>query len=68
MMNFRTGFSPRGMLIQLQGKQSDAADRNVIEYLQSYFGRKSFDIEWNDAEHFVQELWNAWNALWQDRS
>jgi hypothetical protein len=68
MMNFRTGFSPRGMLIQLQDKKNEASDANAIEYLKSYFGRKSFDIEWSDAAHFVQELWNEWDALRQDRS
>ena len=84
MMNFRTVFSPRGMLIQLQGKKNEAADTDTneaadtdtneavdtdtIEYLKSYFGKKSFDIEWGDAEHFVQELWNDWNSFWRDRS
>jgi hypothetical protein len=59
-MNFRTGFSPRGMLIQLQDKDNDA---NAIKYLKSYYGKKSFDLEWSDAERFVQELWNEWNHL-----
>ena len=60
MMNFRTGLSPRGMLIQLQDKENDP---NTIKYLKSYYGRKSFDIEWSDADHFIQELWNRWNTL-----
>jgi hypothetical protein len=68
MMNFRTVFSPRGMLIQLEGKKNDAADLDAIEYLKSYFGRKSFDIEWSYTENFVQELWNEWNSLRRDRS
>jgi SIR2-like domain len=59
MMNYRTGLSPRGMLIQLQEKEN----ANAIEYLKSYYGRKSFDIEWSDAERFVQELWNDWDRF-----
>jgi hypothetical protein len=61
MTNFRTGFSPRGMLIQLQDKENE--DLNAIEYLKSYYGRKSFDIEWSDAERFVQKLWNDWDSI-----
>ncbi|HSK65679.1 MAG TPA: SIR2 family protein [Anaerolineales bacterium] len=69
MMNFRIdGFSPRGMLIQLQDKENGASRTNAIEYLKSYFGRKSFDIEWNNADRFVQELWNEWDDLRQDQS
>lgn len=69
MMKFRIdGFSPRGMLIQLQDKENDASHANAIEYLKRYFGRKSFDIEWSDSAHFVQELWNEWDSLRQDRS
>jgi hypothetical protein len=69
MMKFRIdGFSPRGMLIQLQDKENESSKANAIEYLKRYFGRKSFDIEWNDADHFVQELWNEWDALRQDQS
>lgn len=69
MMNFRIeGFSPRGMLIQLQDKENDASHANVIEYLKSYFGRKSFDIDWSETDHFVQELWDDWNSHRQDQS
>jgi hypothetical protein len=64
LMNFRTeGFSPRGMLIQLENKENGVSNANVIEYLKRYFGRKSFDITWSDSAHFVQELWDAWNSL-----
>jgi hypothetical protein len=68
MMNFRIkGFSPRGMLIQLQDKENESSNTNAIDYLQSYFGSKSFDIEWSDADHFVEELWNDWNSLRRDQ-
>jgi len=68
MMNFRIeGFSPRGMLIQLQDRDKDATDTKTIEYLRRYFGRKSFDIELKDADGFIQELWNDWNTLRQDQ-
>jgi hypothetical protein len=63
LMNFRTGFSPRGMLIQLEDKEKESSNANAIQYLKSYYGRKLFDIEWNDAERFVQELWNDWDSL-----
>ena len=64
MMNFRTdGFSPRGMLIQLDDNEKESSNANVVEYLQSYFGRKAFDITWTDAESFVQKLWNDWDRL-----
>jgi len=69
MMNFRIeGFSPRGMLIQLQDKDNETSNANAIEYLKRYFGRKLFDIEWNSADRFVQELWNEWGSLRQDQS
>jgi hypothetical protein len=67
MVNFRTGHTPRGMLIQLQDKKKEASDANAIAYLKSYYGKKSFDIEWSEAQRFVQELWNKWDALRQDR-
>jgi hypothetical protein len=69
MMNFRIdNFSPRGMLIQLQDKENMASNANAIEYLKRYFGRKSFDIEWNSADRFVQDLWNEWDSLRQEQS
>ena len=69
MTDFRIdNFSPRGMLIQLQDKENMASNANVIEYLKRYFGSKSFDIEWNDANRFIQEMWNGWNSLRQDQS
>lgn len=59
MMKFRhDGFSPRGMLIQLEDK-----DKKAVQYLRQYFGKKSFDIEWSDADSFIQELWSRWNTL-----
>ena len=69
IMNFRTeGFSPRGMLIQLEDKDNEGSNANAIEYLKRYFGRKSFDIVWSDADRFVQDLWNTWDTLRQDQS
>ncbi len=69
MMNFRTGgFSPRGMLIQLEDKKNEASKANAVDYLKRYFGRKWFDIQWGDADRFVKELWNEWNNLRQDQS
>ena len=85
MMKFRhDGFSPRGMLIQLEDKEKQDsgkenpeankdnqvankkkqdANKKAVEYLRNYFGKKSFDIEWKDADSFIQELWSRWNIL-----
>ncbi len=62
----RDEFSPRGMVIQL--KQTDRNISNVeksLQYLGRYFDRKKFDIEWNNAEGFIQKLWNEWNIYRQ---
>jgi SIR2-like domain len=62
LMNFRTErFSPRGLLVQSTRATAHIND-NQLEYLSRYFGRKSFDVAWNDAELFIQELWNEWDA------
>jgi hypothetical protein len=69
MMKFRIdGFSPRGMLIQLEDRENQEAKEKAVEYLRQYFNKKSFDIEWNDSDSFIEELWNEWDALRQDRS
>jgi hypothetical protein len=62
MMDYRTGLSPRGMLIQLQEREREASNENALKYLQSYFGRRAFDIAWSEADSFVQDLWNDWSA------
>jgi hypothetical protein len=64
MMKFRIDtFSPRGVLIQLEDKENQVSNEKTVEYLRHYFGKKSFDIEFKDAESFIQELWNEWNSL-----
>ena len=65
----RDEFSPRGMVIQL--KQDERKVENVaksLEYLSHYFDRKKFDIEWNNAEAFIQKLWSEWNIYRQGQS
>ena len=65
----RDEFSPRGMVIQL--KQDEKKVDNVqksLEYLSHYFDRKKFDIEWNNAEDFIQRLWSEWNIYRQGQS
>ncbi|MBK8780341.1 MAG: SIR2 family protein [Anaerolineales bacterium] len=65
----RDEFSPRGMVIQL--KQDGKKVENVaksLEYLSHYFDRKKFDIEWNNAEAFIQKLWHEWNTYRQGQS
>ena len=64
LMRFRIdGFSPRGMLIQLQDREDQDSNEKAVDYLRNYFGRKSFDIEWRDADRFIRELWNEWKAF-----
>jgi len=62
-------FSPRGMVIQLikDEKRIAQVDKS-LEYLGRYFNRSDFDIEWNNAETFIQKLWNDWNAYRQGQS
>lgn len=59
-------FSPRGMVIQLKKheKRIDDVDKS-LEYLGMYFDRRKFDIEWNDAEAFINKLWENWNQYRQ---
>jgi hypothetical protein len=75
IMKYRQeGFSPRGMLIQLKNKENDQSNdktmenetsrdktKDYLEYLGRYFGKKTFDIAWNNADNFILELWNQWN-------
>jgi hypothetical protein len=69
MMNFRIDrFSPRGILIQPLEGENQSSNVNAIEYLHRYFGRKSFDLEWNNADRFVHELWSKWDTHRQDQS
>jgi hypothetical protein len=62
----RDEFSPRGMVIQLKqaGKQVENVEKS-LEYLSHYFDRRKFDIEWCDAECFIQKLWSEWNTYRQ---
>jgi hypothetical protein len=69
IMKFRVaGFSPPGMLIQLRNREYEPSNDKTIEYLTRYFGKKAFDIEWKDADAFIQKLWNEWNTHRQDQS
>lgn len=69
IMKFRTdGFSPRGMLIQLKQGEKEFSNEKTVGYLGRYFGKKTFDIEWNDAEIFIQKLWSEWDAYRQNQS
>ena len=65
----RDEFSPRGMVIQLikDEKRIDNEEKS-LEYLSRYFDRRKFDIEWNNAEIFIQKLWDDWNAYRQGQS
>lgn len=65
----RDEFSPRGLVIQL--KQTEKKVDNVqksLEYLGRYFDRKKFDIEWGNAETFIEKLWSEWNTYRQGQA
>ncbi len=63
LLKFRTdGFSPRGMLIQLKDRERDLFNEKALSYLGRYFGKRTFDIEWSEAETFIKKLWNEWDA------
>jgi hypothetical protein len=64
ILNFRKDeFSPRGMVIQLKpGRKSNEDMEKSIAYLKQYFDRKKFDTEWDNAESFIQKLWDGWQA------
>lgn len=48
---------PRGILIQLKPSPKRAEDEGrSIKYLEQYFGRKQFDVDWTNAEKFIREL------------
>jgi SIR2-like protein len=69
LLKFRKeDFSPRGMAIQLKPNQKSNENlEKSIDYLKQYFDRKKFDIEWNTAESFIQELWDDWDAYRRGR-
>jgi hypothetical protein len=61
-------FSPRGMMIQLTRDEKRIGNvEKTLEYLNHYFDRKKFDIEWNSAENFIDRLWDEWNIYRRGR-
>jgi len=59
----RDEFSPRGMMIQLKRDEKTIGNiEKTLEYLNHYFDRKRFDVEWNNADRFIQRLWDEWNT------
>ncbi|HXQ37935.1 MAG TPA: SIR2 family protein [Anaerolineales bacterium] len=50
---------PRGMLIQLP--ETEQGNMGSVSYLKNYFNKMDFDVEWSDAEAYVQKLWNDWD-------
>ena len=69
IMKYRhDGFSRRGMIIQVHGRQNELSNAKAIEYLRRYFGKKSFDIDWDDTDTFIQKLWDEWNIHRQGQS
>jgi len=63
ILNFRKGENARqGIFIQVKPEKSD---QHLIEYLQHYFKRQKFEIEWKSTEDFVQKLWNVFKGQQQ---
>ena len=53
---------PRGMIIQLKRDKKRTGNlEKSLQYLNRYFDKRQFDVEWSEAESFVQELWAKWN-------
>jgi len=53
---------PRGMIIQLKQNKKQAGNfEKSVKYLSNYFDKKQFDVEWNEAESFIQQLSAKWN-------
>ena len=62
-------FSPRGMVIQLKQHEKHIEDvEKSLDYLGRYFDRKKFDIEWENAEAFIQKLWDNWDTYRRGQS
>ncbi len=57
--------APRGMLIQLN--QADDKEKSV-HYLEQYFDRKQFELDWTNPEKFINRLWNEWEKHREGRS
>jgi hypothetical protein len=69
IMKFRIeGLSPKGMLIQFRHKENEPSNDKTIRYLTRYFGKKAFEIDWDDAGSFIQKLCNEWITHRQDPS
>jgi hypothetical protein len=69
IMKFRDDeYSPRGMIIQLHERKNELSNTNAVEYLKRYFDRKSFEIILNDADTFIQNLWDKWDTHRQGKS
>lgn len=53
---------PRGMIIQLKQNNRQIGNyEKSVQYLSRYFDKRQFDVEWNEAESFVQQLSARWN-------
>lgn len=60
---------PRGMVIQLKKDRRNAGNpEKSLQYLSRYFDKRQFDVEWSEAERFVQQLSEKWNEYRQSQS
>jgi hypothetical protein len=69
ILKFRNNeLAPRGMMIQLkQTEKETGKTEKTLSYLGRYLDRKKFDVEWNDAEAFIQKLWHEWEIYRQNQ-
>ena len=63
LLKFRKNeLSPRSTVIQLKPRPKKLEDeKRSLAYLLQYFDKKQFDVEWTNAEEYIQKLWNEWN-------
>lgn len=60
---------PRGMVIQLKKDRRQTGNlEKSLQYLSRYFDKRQFDVEWSEAETFVQQLSEKWNEYRQGQS
>lgn len=60
---------PRGMIIQLKRNRKQTGNlEKSTQYLNRYFDKRQFDIEWSEAESFIQKLSTKWNEYRRGQS
>ena len=65
IMKFRTNPDlPQGIAIQLKPSYR-GEEKNMeksVKYLEQYFEKKQFKVDWMSTERFIYQLWKTWKA------